>query len=114
MKVIKKADIDILELNEDITIKNSEQFRIMMGKFLNESAVCLILDLRHASYLNSSGLGVIADGAMKARKTGKELVVSGINPPMAEIFEIVKFNTFMELFPSMEQAELYFEQKKTL
>lgn len=114
MKVIKKAYIHILEMNEDITIKNSEHFRLMMGKFLHESTASLILDLNHVSYLNSSGLGVIADGAMKARKNGKELVVSGITPPLDEIFEIVKFNTFMELFPTLEQAEQYFEQKKTL
>lgn len=112
MKVIKKALIDILVINEEITIKNNEQFRIIMGKFLNESESNLILDLSHVSYLNSSGLGVIADGAMKARKNGKELVVAGITPPIDEIFEIVKFNTFMELFPSLDLAENYFEQKK--
>lgn len=112
MKVIKKALIDILVINEEITIKNNEQFRIIMGKFLNESESNLILDLSHVSYLNSSGLGVIADGAMKARKNGKELVIAGITPPIDEIFEIVKFNTFMELFPSLELAENYFEQKK--
>ncbi|MED4037428.1 MULTISPECIES: STAS domain-containing protein [Niallia] len=114
MKVIKKAHIDILEMNEDITIKNSEHFRLMMGKFLTESTSFFILDLSRVSYLNSSGLGVIADGAMKASKNGKELVVAGINPPMNEIFEIVKFNTFMELFSSLELAEGYFEQKFTL
>ncbi|WP_246945139.1 STAS domain-containing protein [Bacillus pinisoli] len=108
MLLINKDLVDILKIEEEITIKNNEQFKLEMSKFLSDCRQFLVLDLDEVSYLNSSALGIIADTAMKAKKEHKELVLSGIKPPIDEIFKIVKFDTFMRLFPTLKEAEEYF------
>lgn len=111
MLFVQKKFVDILLIEEEITIKNSDDFKENMMRFLKEGKNQLILDLDSVLYLNSSALGIIAQTAMDAKKRNKELVISGIKPPISEIFDIVKFDTFMHLFPTLEEAEYYYEHK---
>ncbi|MDZ5474112.1 STAS domain-containing protein [Bacillus sp. 31A1R] len=112
MLIIEMDSMDILQVNQEITIKNVEQFKVNLESLLESTQKrYLILDLEKVTYLNSSALGCIADTAMKAKKVNKELVVAGIKPPIDEIFHIVKFEFFMELFKSKEEAVEYFSSK---
>lgn len=108
MELIQKDSVDILKIKDDITIKNAEEFRKGMENFLTEANSNLVLDLEEVSYLNSSALGVIAQSVINAKKQDKELVVSGIKSPIHELFEVVKFETFMKLFSSQSEAEAYY------
>lgn len=108
MRLIKKNLLSILQVDKEITIKNADEFKENMEVFLDEAEKFLILDLTKVSYLNSAALGIIAHAAMNAKKSNKELVIAGVNPPISEIFEIVKFSTFMELFQTVEEAEEYY------
>lgn len=108
MEFIQKDSVDILKIKDEITIKNADEFKRSMENFLADSKDNLVLDLEEVSYLNSSALGVIAQTAMNAKKQDKELVVSGVKPPINEIFEVVKFGAFMKLFSSQEEAEAYY------
>lgn len=110
MEIYQKNSVDILEVKAEITIKNSDIFRTAMQKFLESPRSSFILDLEEVSYLNSSALGIIADTAIKLKKGNKELILAGIKPPIDEIFDIVKFHTFMELFQSLEDAMQYYSE----
>ncbi|MFD2216008.1 STAS domain-containing protein [Metabacillus endolithicus] len=110
MELIHKELVDILKVKEtEITIKNNESFKEDIQTHLLKSRQHIILDLENVKYLNSTSLGVIADAAMKAKKEGKELVISGVKPPLDEIFTIVRFHTFMGLYKTIEEAENYFQ-----
>ena len=100
--------IEVLEWSENITLKNVEQFRQAMNKLVNETKKQLILNLAGTNYINSAGLGIIADGAMDARRNQKELVITEIQPSVTEIFSIVKFTSFMKMFESEQEAVAYF------
>lgn len=102
-------DIYVLEWHDDITLKNVEQFRQELNNFLNIDKEKLILDLSNTSYINSAGLGVIADSVMQARRNNKELVVANLQQSVKEIFSIVKFASFMKLFDSEQQAIEFFQ-----
>lgn len=110
VELIHKELVDILKVKEtEITIKNNESFKEDIQTHLLKSRQHIILDLENVKYLNSTSLGVIADAAMKAKKEGKELVISGVKPPLDEIFTIVRFHTFMGLYKTIEEAENYFQ-----
>lgn len=100
--------IDIFVWNEDITLNNTEQFRKAMAKFIQNPAEYLILNMEQVKYINSAGLGIIADSVMTARKQRKELVIAGIQDSLQEIFHIVKFASFIKLFATEEDAINYF------
>lgn len=99
--------IQVIEWQDNITLKNVEQFRQEMDNFLKTTHEKLILSLTNTTYINSAGLGVIADSVMQARRNQKELVVSNIQQSIKEIFSIVKFSSFMKLFESEQEAIEY-------
>ena len=68
----------VLQWKEDITIKNIELFRQEMDRFLKLDKNKLVLNLSSVSYINSAGLGVIAESVIQGRKHQKELVISNI------------------------------------
>ncbi|MFC4323371.1 STAS domain-containing protein [Litchfieldia salsa] len=111
MNSYKKNDIQIYRPENEITIRNLERFKERMNEFLNQQKSRIILDLEEVNYLNSSALGLIADTTMKAKEMNKELVIVEISEELREIFEIVKFHTFIPFFSSVNEAINYFDSK---
>lgn len=113
MKRIQKGKLDILKLSENITLLNIDDFKTQMTDLLKSASSHLILDLQEVKYINSSGLGMIAHSVMNAQKSGKELIITGILPPLQDIFEVVKFSTFMKLFLTLKEGEDYFQLEES-
>lgn len=111
MKFIQLEIADTFEIAYEITMKNINDFQCKMDEFLVKSRNCMILDLDKVMYLNNSALGIIAHAVMRAKQAGKELVISGVKPPISEIFDIVNFSTFTKLFLTREEAVDYFCMK---
>ena len=112
--MLKKVNdsIQVFEWSENITLKNVEQFRQDMEKFIHYDVEHLILNLANTNYINSAGLGIIADSVMQARKSQKELVIAEIQQSVKDIFTIVKFTSFMKVFESEIEAIKYFGESK--
>ncbi|TSI02646.1 STAS domain-containing protein [Lysinibacillus sp. BW-2-10] len=108
MRFSQKGKMDVLEVLNEITIKNVETFREHMQQIVEGPSYQFILNVETVIYLNSSALGIIADTAMKAKKLNKEFVLAGVKPPLDEVFEIVRFGDFIKLFPTLTDAIDYF------
>ena len=100
--------IQSLRWAENITLKNIEQFQQEMERLINSHVDSLILNLANTDYINSAGLGVIANSVLEARKKQKELIIVEIHQSVQEIFSIVKFTAFIKSFESETSAIDYF------
>ncbi|WP_245671345.1 STAS domain-containing protein [Pseudobacillus wudalianchiensis] len=109
MKIESFNRIQVMHWEEDITLKNIELFRAAMLKFTAGSVDYFVLDLKPIQYINSAGLGIIAESVMNMRKQQKDMAISGIGQSIEEIFAIVKFTAFIKLFPDIEAAINFFE-----
>jgi anti-sigma B factor antagonist len=101
-----------LRWGENITLKNAQQFRQGVEELIGYPENCLILNLANTMYINSAGLGVIAEGVMNARKNNKELVITELSDAVKEIFSIVKFTSFLTIVDSEQEAIEYFQVNK--
>jgi anti-sigma B factor antagonist len=104
MVITKLDDIRILWWNKDITLRNIDDFRLAVWKLLDSDEASLVLELREVMYVNSAALGVMADAVQQGRRLQKQVVIAGIEPTVQEIFDIVKFGTFIKLFKQREDA----------
>lgn len=100
--------IKVLRWQENITLKNIELFRQHMNRLVLQDCEHLILNLAGTNYINSAGLGIIADSVMNSRKNQKELVLVEIDDAVKEIFSIVKFTSFMKIFQTEGEAVDFF------
>ncbi|MBZ0307672.1 MAG: anti-sigma factor antagonist, partial [Anaerolineae bacterium] len=62
----------------------------------------LILDMAGVDYISSSGLKVLASGWRDCKEKGGHLVLVGLNDRLTDIFDIVGFNTFLDIYPDVK------------
>jgi anti-sigma B factor antagonist len=108
MEILENGNIQLLRWEQDVTLKNVDDFRMAVWKLLDGDKNMLILDLSGVVYLNSAALGVTADAVLSSKRNHKELIVSGVQPTVKEIFKIVRFSTFMKMFDELQEALHYY------
>ena len=65
----------------------------------------LIVDLSQATYINSGGLRTLVTGWRKARQQHGNLVLSGLNSRLQEIFDMVGFDQLFQIYPTRQAAQ---------
>jgi anti-anti-sigma factor len=64
----------------------------------------LILDFSGVDYISSVGLRVLMIAAKHMRGRGAHIAVASLRPVVAEIFAISRFDSVLEVFPSVRDA----------
>ena len=64
----------------------------------------LILDFSGVEYISSVGLRVLMIAAKQMRGRGARIAVAALQPVVAEIFAISRFDSVLEVFPSVRDA----------
>ena len=64
----------------------------------------LILDFSGVDYISSVGLRVLMIAAKHMRGRGAHIAVAALRPVVAEIFAISRFDSVLEVFPSVRDA----------
>lgn len=65
----------------------------------------LVVDLSETTYVNSGGLRSLVTAWRRAKQSGGNLVLSGLNPRLQEIFELVGFDKVFQIYPTAKAAQ---------
>jgi anti-sigma B factor antagonist len=79
---------------------------------LERGIIWLFVDMSDAEYIASSGLKVLVSAWRRARDNQGDVVLSGLQPRIVEIFEMVGFDMLFQIFPDLDSA-LTARQQKT-
>ena len=71
---------------------------------LSSGKTRLYVDMTAVEYIASSGLKVLVSAWRRARQGGGDVVLSGLQPRIVEIFEMVGFDLLFEVFPDLDSA----------
>lgn len=86
---------------------NSEAFRAALQPHLEAAARPqrgVVLDLSNLEYVSSAGLRCFVLAAKQAKAQGGRIVIAGMQPVVAEIFQISRFNLVFDIFASVRDA----------
>jgi anti-sigma B factor antagonist/stage II sporulation protein AA (anti-sigma F factor antagonist) len=64
----------------------------------------LVLDFSAVDYISSVGLRILMVAAKQMRARGARIAVAALQPVVAEIFAISRFDSVLEVFPSVRDA----------
>ena len=64
----------------------------------------LFIDMENVEYIASSGLKVLVAAWRRAREAGGDVILSGLQPRIVEIFEMVGFDMLFQVFPTLPAA----------
>ena len=68
------------------------------------SKEAVLLDFSGVEYISSIGLRVLMAAAKQAQAQGSKLAIADLQPIVAEIFAISRFNRIFDLYPSVPEA----------
>jgi len=74
--------------------------------------VRLVVDLGQLDYISSSGLRVLLGALKKAREQQGDIILTGLQPYVKEIFEISGFTQLFKMFDKTEEAINSYKQEK--
>ncbi len=93
---------EVLALRGPLTAINAPVFQNAMRR--EEPAETVILDLSDVPYVDSAGLGMLVSAFVSRQKSGRKIVLSGINPRVQKLFEITRVQDLFLIFSSPEEA----------
>ena len=64
----------------------------------------LLLDCRELVYISSAGLRILMIAAKQCRKQSGKMVLAALQPVIQEVFQITRFDTLFEVFPTVRAA----------
>jgi anti-sigma B factor antagonist len=102
------ANVLVLSLDGRLDHDNCAQFQAAVGEHLDEAgrarARAVVFDLSRLEYVSSAGLRSFMLAAKQARGFDCRLLVAAMQPVVAEIFEISRFNLILDAFPTVRAA----------
>lgn len=69
----------------------------------------IVFDIGEVEFVDSSGIGVILSMVRRVRERRGELRICRITPPVKAIFDLVRMNRLVEIYPTAEEAVKAFE-----
>lgn len=76
-----------------------------LTELLDNGRHFLIIDLKGTSYINSGGLRCLVSAWRKARQLEGNLVLSGLNSRLLEIFTMIGFDKVFQIYPTHTAAQ---------
>jgi anti-anti-sigma factor len=101
------ADTLVVSPEGRIDQSTADAFQNALAPILDECAgskASLVLDLSALEYISSAGLRVLMLAAKQAKATGVTIVLSGLRPLVAEIFQISRFTMVFTITTTLKEA----------
>lgn len=100
-----EPDILVLKLSGRLTLgRDSQELEWMVGDLLAKNETKLIFDLADLTFMDSTGLGIVAVCSGKLRESGNPLCVAGANGPVQRLFKITGIEKVLSLYPGVDEA----------
>lgn len=83
---------------------NSPQLERTLEAQLGSGKTWLYVDMGAVEYIASSGLKVLVSAWRRARDQQGDVILSGLQPRLVEIFEMVGFDMLFHVYPDLDSA----------
>ncbi len=99
------GDITVVHISGKITAgHHAQELARQIDDLMQANVLRVIFDLTDATYLDSTGLGMIVMYAGKLRKASGEFRIVGAGGPVANTLTLCKVSEIIPCFAALEQA----------
>ena len=103
-----RHDVVILEPKGRLTVETEQQFKESIERWLEAGRTRLVLNLGHVPYIDSCGLGAIAQAYVATRQRGGKLKLLNVAGRNRHLMTVTKLLTIVETYDSEDEAERSF------
>jgi len=105
--VVLKITSDDFALHEVTKVSSKTTLQLQNLNYPNT-----IIDLRGVQYIDTSGIGYMANTKNLLKNHGSELVIVCDNENILDIMRIIKLDTFVKIFATADAADAYMKGKQ--
>jgi len=102
------ADVTLIRITGRIDHKTVKDFETALIPFLESdnpaSQTTIIFNLEALDFITSAGLRMLMIAAKTCGQQGRDIAVANLQPIVAEIFTISRFDLVFKVFPSVGEA----------
>ena len=98
------GDVPAIRVSGQLTNFTASPLRDEMQALLKAGRFDLVLDLSDLSFMDTSGLATLIEAHLRREKDGGSLVLFGVAPQIAEVFDIARVSTLFLLVETEEEA----------
>jgi anti-sigma B factor antagonist len=99
-----RPGLTLLSLKGQVDTLSAPELELQLDSVLASGRVNLILDLSGVDYISSAGWGILIRRIKQIRREKGDLVLSGMKPEVAEVFDLLEFHSVLKAFPDPDQA----------
>jgi len=95
---------NILPLKGQIDLNVSAKVTEAINELIKEKPTRLVVDLSGVTYIDSSGLAVLINGARDVEDYGGIFMLAGVREDVRPILETARLENYFLIFPSVDEA----------
>jgi len=107
LNVSVEGDVTVVELTDRKILDEMSISQIgerLQGLVAKADPVKFVLDFTNVGHMSSSALGMLITLHKRIRERGGQLCLSGIQPPIYEVFVITRLNEIFEIRKTRDEA----------
>ncbi len=105
IKTREVGDVVVVEIDGKITIGEGDvALRNTIKDLLKQGKKKIVIDMKHVSYMDSSGVGELASAYTTAKKEGAELKLANLNTRVHDLLQLTTLITIFEVYDSTAEA----------
>jgi anti-sigma B factor antagonist len=98
------GDVTVLALSGYLDAHTAPEFEKAIQQEFDAGHVRLIADCGELTYISSAGLGVFMSFIEDIRGADGDLKICNLSPKVAQVFEILGFDSIFEMLPTVDEA----------
>jgi len=100
----ESGDLIVLSLNGFLDAHTAPEFEKAIQQEIEAGHLRLVADCGELTYISSAGLGVFMSFIEDIREGGGDLKICNLSPKVAQVFEILGFDSIFDMTPTVEAA----------
>jgi len=108
----RKGKVIVLSLSGHFDLATHERFRKIFESLFTGNVKYFVCDLKDVVFISSVAIGLLVGANEKARETGGDLRLSGVNKKILKPFEVMRFDKIFKIFDTVDDAVSSFEDDK--
>ena len=100
----RENNVTILKLEGELDVYTSPNLKEKIVTLIKTERPFVVLDLKGLSYMDSTGLGVMAAGLKRFRENGGNIVLVSPQKIIQKILELTNMDVSLKIYQSYQEA----------
>jgi anti-sigma B factor antagonist len=100
----ENKEVTLLKVKGYIDTTTAPDFERAFQGVLKDKKFKIVIDLKDVNYISSAGWGIFISEIKRIRNQKGDLVLAAMNSEVAEVFELLEFNSILKSYPDCDSA----------